>query len=123
VDNNLIQAFQHTGYRLPPGAKPPVSLQKQDINIWIAEVVDVDVERMTMSVKVEFKDTVIPNVPITQPFAGASSFISGMPEKGSLVVLGVNNNFEMVYPIAYLPMYLNAIDHKHIQTWPDTVNL
>jgi hypothetical protein len=96
-------------------------MQKLDINIWVAEVVDVDIERQTMSVQTRFKDTTILNIPITQPFAGTSSFISGMPEKGSLVVLGVNNEFETVYPIAYIPMHLYAIDQQHVKKWPDTV--
>ena len=121
MNEKLIQAFQHKGFKLPEGARPPVSLQKFDINFWIAEVVDVDIERQTMSVKTRGKDTTILNIPITQPFAGTSSFISGGPEKGSLVVLGVNNEFETAYPIAYIPMHLYAIDQQHIQKWPDTV--
>jgi hypothetical protein len=119
MNDKMLKAFQHKGFKLPPGARPPISLQKLDINFWLAEVVDVDVERQTMSVQTKFKDTPIAGVPITQPFAGTSSFISGVPEKGSMVLLGVNFEFDIVYPVAYLPAYIYAIDHQHVQKWPD----
>lgn len=109
-----------TGYKLPEGLSVPVSMQAKDLTFVRAIVKYVDLERFTMTCDVQYKTKdVITEIPIAMPFAGISSFISGMPEKGSIVILMALDN--IYFPIAYLPTYMYALEQKQIQMWPDSV--
>lgn len=117
MNENFIKALKTSGYKTPPDASVPLGIKKTDINIVAAEVKIVDTERQTFTADVFFSDSTIQNVTIAQPFAGPSSFISGMPEIGSVVLIGIMENFS--YLIGYLPAYVYALDQKHVKLWPD----
>jgi hypothetical protein len=79
----------------------------------------VDSEKLSMTVKLRNNLGILQNVTITQPFAGTSSFIMGMPELGSQVIIGFQDN--NIYPIAYLPNYTHGLENRNIKKWPDSV--
>ena len=59
------------------------------------------------------------NVSISQPFAGTSSFILGMPEKGSIILFGQQEG--ELYPLTYLPSYTHGLENRNIKELPDDI--
>lgn len=121
MNKNIEKAFKHRGYRIPEGNTVPIGIRKRDTSIVTAEVKYVDIERQTITAKSFNSDIIYQDVPISQPFSGPSCFISGMPIKGSVVILGITENF--VYIIGYLPSYIYCNDQLHIKLWPDSAGV
>lgn len=119
MNKKIVDAFRHRGYRIPDGATVPLGIKKTDTNILLGEVKYVDSERQTFTADIFYRDTTLQDVAVAQPFAGPSSFISGMPEKGSVVLIGVMENFSFL--IGYLPTYIYACNYQHVKKWPDSV--
>lgn len=107
-----------------PGSKtePSIGIRKrEDMTFLMGVVTSVEPDRACMTVLTyggfgEFKD-----IPVTQPFAGTNSYVAGMPQIGSRVVLA--NQYNMLYPIFYLPDYVYALDGKNVKTYPEGINL
>lgn len=116
---DIIGSLGHRGYKIPEKSPVPVSLQQKNLTIVKGIIKDVDIERFILTCEVQFTKNPYKEIPIAMPFAGTSSFISGMPEKGSIVLLVMfEDNY---YPIAYLPQYVHGIDQKQVKKWPDSI--
>jgi len=94
--------------------------KRDDLTFVVGTVSDIDTNRYTMSVDTFGGYGPLNNIPITQPFAGTSSYIGAMPEIGSIVVLA--NQYNFVYPLCYLPNYTHALDAKNVRAWPEGVD-
>jgi hypothetical protein len=116
---SALKSLKHTGYRQPENISIPPSFERKDLTLVRGIVKYVDLERFAMTCDILFTKDVAHDVPIAMPFAGPSSFISGMPEKGSMVILAKVQ--DVYFPIAYFPSYAFALDQKHINVWPDVV--
>lgn len=109
------------GRYIPEGAKPSIGFREyEDLTYLVGSVKTVDAGKWIMTVELFDKKGQLVSVPISQPYAGNSSYIAAMPEEGSIVVLGNQRNF--VWPIAYIPNYHAALDQKILKVWPSSVN-
>lgn len=100
--------------------KPPTALRRpEDLTFVLGEVTQVNTQRMTVTVNLRDSRGIIEGVLITQPFAGNSSYIMGMPEKGSLVLLGATENRYIV--LTYFPHYSMGLEGRNIKKWSDDI--
>ncbi len=108
------------GVHISPKQKPLMSQRfRTDLTFAVGSVLHVDVEKQVISVILKGDRGPAQDITITQPFAGTSSYIMGMPEEGCTVVLAYQDG--MYYPIAYLPHYELGIEAKNVHKWPDGV--
>jgi hypothetical protein len=109
------------GRQIAPGERPTLSArQRDDLTFLVGSVISVDEEKLVVAVELFDNLGVLQNVSIAQPFAGTSSFIMGMPEEGSLVVIGFEGNNKS-YIVSYLPNYSNGLENRNVKKWPDSV--
>jgi len=115
-------AMKPKGWIPGPSSSPSLGMRKrEDVTFLVGTVTDIDVDRYTMEVETFGGYGPLKNIPITQPFAGTSSYVATMPEVGSTVILA--NQFNFCYPIAYIPNYVHGLDAKNVRIYPDGVNL
>ena len=118
--NPLVSMFKMLERNIPPGSKPPLAQRKrEDTTFLVGSVRNVDPDRWAMDVDLFDGQGPRNNISIAQPFAGTSSYMAGMPDKGATVILGQQKNF--LYPIAYLPNYSAATESKTLKLWPDDI--
>ena len=109
------------GRYLPPGEQPTISARvPKDTTFIVGTIQTVDPEKHRMTVDLGGKRGTLENIPISQPFAGNSSFIMGMPEVGSLVIIGFQENRR--FPIAYLPNVTHGLENRNVKIWPDNIS-
>jgi hypothetical protein len=109
------------GRQIALGEKPTLSAISQDYTTFVAgSVMSVDEEKLCVSVKLRGNLGVLQNVSISQPFAGNSSFILGVPEVGSLVLVGMQGNNDS-FILTYLPNYTHGLENRNIKKLPDNV--
>lgn len=118
MNKSFVDALKPNKHKISPEATVPLGIRKTQDNIVAGEVKYVDIERQVFTADIFFTDRTIQDILIAQPFAGPSSFISGMPEVGSIVLINVSDNFS--YLVGYIPAYLYSCDQKHIKLWPNT---
>lgn len=108
------------GRRLAPGERPAMAARpRTDTTFKVGRVHTVDEDRYVMTVEFFDRQGFAYDVDISQPYAGTSSFIAGMPEVGSIVILGCQENF--IWPIGYIPNYTAGLESINTRTWPDSV--
>lgn len=107
------------GRKIASNEKPSFSAASQAVTFLIGSVKEVDIDRQKM--RIDFRDNqgMGRYVNITQPFAGTRSFIQATPEIESLVLLAQQNG--EFYPIAYLPSYVNGLENRNVNVWPDEI--
>jgi len=116
----LIKNPMPPGRRVAAGEQPTLSARKRtDITFLLGTVTSVDYEKQSMTVTLIDKQGIIQDVPITQPYAGTSSYIMATPEQDSMVIIGFQDN--KIYPVAYMPNYTFGFEGKNVRRWPDTV--
>ena len=114
----LINHLSHR-YRYPDKASIPPSFKEKDLTLVRGIVRYIDLERFIMTCDILFTNDTANEIPIAMPFASPSSYISGMPEKNTMVILAkVQDNY---FPIAYIPSYNFSLEQKYINPWPDVV--
>jgi hypothetical protein len=111
-----------TGRQLSLGEKPTLSAIAQDYTTFVVgEIQSVDEEKLCVSILLRGNLGYLQNVSISQPFAGNSSFILGLPEVGSLVLVGMQGN-NTSYILTYLPNYTHGLENRNVKMHPDNVN-
>lgn len=115
----LKSAFSVSGRRIAEGEKAPEGLQRRDLKIILGSVVHFDQRKQQITVQRFNGEGNDLNIPLTQPFAGTNSYIAGVPDIGSIVILAdVKGDY---YPISYLPAYQLALQSRHVKKWSDSV--
>jgi len=108
------------GRYLPPGEQPTISAREpKDITFIVGTIKTVDPEKHRMTVELGGQRGTLENITISQPFAGNSSFIMGLPEEGSLVVIGYQDNRR--FPVAYLPNITHGLENRNVKIWPNDI--
>ena len=116
------QNLSPSGY-IPPNSStlPPLGMRVRDnLDFIVGTVQDVDEDRYAMTIEASENIGIFNNIPIYQPFAGTGSYIGGMPEIGSTVILAkVNGTYS---PLCYIPNYDDGLDFKNTRIYPDGIN-
>jgi len=114
--------LKRVGWSPGPDTKPSLGMRKREDNTFLMAVVTaVDDDRQTMDVQTYGGYGSFEGIPITHPYAGTNSYIAAMPQIGSRVILA--NEYNLMYPIFYLPDYIYALDGKNVKTYPEGINL
>jgi len=125
INSNTGQEFKDLfstqGRYIPEGDNAPMGLRPKDLKIVLATVTQYDSRKNTIHVNRFNGQGPVFNVSLTQPFSGTNSYITGIPDVGSVVVLG--DIMGKYYPLAYLPIYEAGLEAKYIKKWKDTVTV
>jgi len=106
------------GWKPGPYTEPSIGIRKREDMTFLVGVVDeVDEDRYVMTVNFYGGIGKINNIPITHPFASAAGYVAGMPQKGTIVIVG--NQYDFRYPLAYIPNYVHALDAKNVRIYPE----
>jgi hypothetical protein len=121
IKDAFSSAFEVSGRRVPEGDRAPEGLRARDLNLVLASVTNFDERRQEITVNIFNGEGSSLNIPLTQPFTGTNSYIAGVPDVGSVVILGkVNGKY---YPLSYLPIYEASLEAKGIKKWGDQVKV
>jgi len=112
---NFKDIFRITGRYIPEGDSPPEGLRRKNLNFLFGSVTHFNFKKQEISVDLFKKDGGSVDIPLTQPFAGTNSYISAVPDVGSVVLLcKVSDQY---FVVTYLPTYDAALDSKAITFW------
>jgi len=117
--NNLLNILRTPGRYIPDGDQNPLANRKENIIFKTGIVMAVDERKQEIFIQIENDGGYALNIPITQPFSGTNSYIAGMPDEGSIVVLGYLESQNKYFPLSYIPNYYAALDGKAVQLWDD----
>jgi hypothetical protein len=109
------------GRNVPDGDRAPMGLMSRDLKLVFGAVTFFDSKRHKINVNLFNGEGMALNVSLTQPFAGTNSYISAIPDIGTVVMLGkIDGDY---YPITYLPTYEASLDGKHVKKWKESIKV
>lgn len=117
----IADAFKVHGRQVPEGAKPPEGMRARDLRFVLGTVIHYDSRKHQITVSLFDGEGDKLNIPVSQPFAGTNSYIAGMPDIGSVVILA---RVQDVYILmGYYPTYEASLRGTYIKKWKDSIKV